>query len=238
MDALSKNKIKWIRSLRLKKNRDAEGLFVVEGTKIVLELLEGNLARVECLVTTDKHYNLEHEAQLTDEATMKSISGLTTPGTLLAVVRKPELATEDVNWTLALDGVQDPGNMGTIIRTADWFGIKEIVCSINTVDCFNPKVVQATMGSIFRVRVRYEELTSFFKNDVRPVFGALLEGENMHTIESPQKGILLMGNEGNGISEELVPYITHPVHIPGKGGAESLNVAVATGILLAEMTRP
>lgn len=233
MDALSKNKIKWIRSLRLKKNRDAEGLFVVEGTKMVQEILATQLSLVECLVTTDESTDSEAVTYLTDIATMKSISGLSTPSSLLAVVRKPEFTDSKSSWTLALDGVQDPGNMGTIIRTADWFGITEIVCSQNTVDCFNPKVIQSTMGSIFRVRVKYEKLADYLDADDRPVFGALLEGENMHSVEAPERGILLMGNEGNGISESLVNSITHPIHIPGKGGAESLNVSIATGILLA-----
>ena len=235
MDALSKNKIKWIRSLRLKKNRDAEALFIVEGTKMVQEILAGDYVHVECLVTTDESFDSETLAFHTDDSTMKTISGLSTPGTLLAVIRKPEFKAEAVAWTLALDGVQDPGNMGTIIRTADWFGIKEIICSQNTVDCFNPKVIQSTMGSIFRVSVRYENLEEYFNTDSRPIYGALLEGENMHAITSPKEGILLMGNEGNGISSELIAAISHPIHIPGKGGAESLNVAVATGILLGHL---
>lgn len=235
MDALSKNKIKWIRSLRLKKNRDSEGLFLVEGTKMVQEILTGDLATIRCIITTEEMGGLPQESYITDVSTMKTISGLNTPGTLLAVVEKPEIPVLENNWTLVLDGVQDPGNMGTIIRTADWFGISEIVCSTNTVDCFNPKVIQATMGSIFRVNVRYEELKHFFQNESRAVYGALLEGESMHTIEKRDQGILLMGNEGNGISEALKNNISHPIHIPGKGGAESLNVAVATGILISQL---
>jgi TrmH family RNA methyltransferase len=236
MDALSKNKIKWIRSLRLKKNRDAEGLFVVEGTKMVFEILNNSFAEVICIVTTDRTLNSEALVYQTDPSTMKTISGLSNPSSLLAVVKKPRIQPKNTDWTLALDGVQDPGNMGTIIRTADWFGITDIVCSNNTVDCFNPKVVQATMGSIFRVSVRYETLVDYLGNDNRPVFGALLVGKKMQNVDAPEKGILLMGNEGNGISEELISTITHPIHIPGKGGAESLNVAVATGILLGMLT--
>ncbi|MCR9172546.1 MAG: RNA methyltransferase [bacterium] len=236
MDALSKNKIKWIRSLRLKKNRDSEGLFVVEGAKMVQEILKDESATVECLVTTDESLDFAGTQFHTDTATMKAISGLSTPSSLLAVVKKPQISTKKSPWTLVLDGVQDPGNMGTIIRTADWFGITDIVCSQQTVDCFNPKVVQSTMGSIFRVCVRYERLEDYFENVDRPVFGALLEGENMHCVTVPKEGILLMGNEGNGISEELIDFISHPIHIPGKGGAESLNVAVATGILLGRFS--
>lgn len=235
MDALSKNKIKWIRSLRLKKNRDAEGLFVVEGTKMVQEILTYRNATVKCIITTEATFPESHETYLTDAATMKVLSGLNTPSSLLAIVEKPQFPLEPSGWTLALDGIQDPGNMGTIIRTADWFGISEIVCSVNTVDCFNPKVVQSTMGSIFRVRVRYENLTEYFQKEARPVYGALLEGKNMYDFQNPEEGVLLMGNEGKGISDALLETISHPIHIPGKGGAESLNVSVATGILLANL---
>lgn len=237
MEVLSKNKIKWIRSLRLKKNRDAEGIFIVEGTKMVQEILSFEGIVINCIVTTDKALNNSHDFFLTDAATMKTLSGLNTPSSLLAVVEKPKFPETSSNWTLALDGVQDPGNMGTIVRTADWFGITEIVCSKNTVDCFNPKVVQSTMGSIFRVKVRYEQLETFFEKDQRPVFGALLEGEDMHTSKIPTQGILLMGNEGKGISDELITMVSHPIHIPGTGGAESLNVSVATGILLSALVK-
>ncbi len=235
MEILSKNKIKWIRSLRLKKNRDAEEVFLVEGTKMVLEILALESADVQCLVTTNADLENQPNAFLTDAATMKSLSGLTNPSSLLAVVGKPNFQETTAHWTLVLDGVQDPGNMGTIIRTADWFGISEIVCSINTVDCFNPKVVQSTMGSIFRVQVRYENLEEYLHNETRAIFGALLEGENMHSVALPEQGILLMGNEGKGISDTLLERISHPIHIPGNGGAESLNVAVATGILLSRL---
>jgi TrmH family RNA methyltransferase len=235
MDALSKNKIKWIRSLRLKKNRDTEGLFIVEGAKMVQEILTYGNATVQCIITTDSSLPNSANTYVTDTATMKTLSGLNTPSSLLAVVEKPKFSLESSVWTLALDGVQDPGNMGTIIRTADWFGITEIVCSVNTVDCFNPKVVQSTMGSIFRVRVRYENLDAYLNNEERPVYGALLEGKNMHDFQNPEKGVLLMGNEGKGISEDLLERISHPIHIPGKGGAESLNVSVATGILLGNL---
>ncbi|GAB5418109.1 MAG: RNA methyltransferase [Crocinitomicaceae bacterium] len=202
---------------------------------MVLEILSLESVEIQCLVTTDANLENQPSALLTDAATMKSLSGLTNPSSLLAVVRKPKFQETTTGWTLVLDGVQDPGNMGTIIRTADWFGISEIVCSINTVDNFNPKVVQSTMGSIFRVQVRYENLEEYLKNEDRPIFGALLEGENMHSIAIPEKGVLLMGNEGKGISDALLDKISHPIHIPGSGGAESLNVAVATGILLSRL---
>lgn len=235
MVALSKNKIKWVRSLRLKKNRDAEGLFVAEGSKIVQEILDEHPESIVCLITIEPDFQSEMPTFVTDAKTMKSISSFQTPGSLMAIVRKPAMSTENTGWTIALDGIQDPGNLGTIIRTADWFGVTSIICSKNTVDCFNPKVVQSTMGSIFRVRVSYEDLREAFEQDSRPVYGALMEGQDVHSILKPDEGILLMGNEGKGISPELASSISHPIHIPGKGKAESLNVAVATGILLSEL---
>lgn len=238
MDALSKNKIKWIRSLRLKKNRDAEGLFVVEGTKIVQEIIANWPSKIECLVTTDTSIPSELKQYETDASTMKSLTSLKTPSSALAVVQKPTFTDNDTGWTLALDGIQDPGNLGTIIRTADWFGVSKIICSHNTVDCFNTKVIQSTMGSIFRVPIFYLDLEATLSNSSKTVYGALLEGENMHSFEPSEEGVLLFGNEGNGISTTLIPSISHPVHIPGKGGAESLNVAVAAGILMGKLIIP
>jgi len=235
MVALSKNKIKWVRSLRLKKNRDSEQLFVAEGTKIVLEFLKEFPESIACVITTDKEFKSDVEVYHTDEASMKTISSLSNPSSLLAVVKKPSFKAAGTGWTIALDGVQDPGNLGTIIRTADWFGVTDIICSQNTVDCFNPKVIQSTMGSIFRVSVRYGDLREQLSQNSRPVYGALMEGDSINAADVTEDGILLMGNEGKGISADLMPCITHPVHIPGKGGAESLNVAVATGILLGKL---
>jgi TrmH family RNA methyltransferase len=155
----------------------------------------------------------------------------------MAVVKQPQFDAPPSNWILAVDGVQDPGNLGTIIRTADWFGINTIVCSHETVDCFNPKVIQSTMGSIFRVHLDYTNLEEFLNQSELPIFGALMEGESVFNSSIPESGILVMGNEGNGISENLLPLINHPIHIPGRGQAESLNVAVATGILLGQLSR-
>jgi TrmH family RNA methyltransferase len=138
-----------------------------------------------------------------------------------------------------LDGIQDPGNMGTIIRTADWFGIQQIICSNDTVELYNPKVIQSTMGSFTRVKVWYKNLKEIFANndaDV-PVYGALLQGKSIYDIPEISEGILLMGNEGNGIRPENLSFITQPITIPKQGGAESLNVGVATGIIVAQLTR-
>ena len=236
MEVLSKNKIKWIRSLRLKKNRDAEKLFVVEGTKMVQEIIDQWPDAIECVVTSLDDFNYSGRIYSCSDSEMKSLTLLKTASPLLAVVKQPNPEPGNSGMILALDGIQDPGNMGTIIRTADWFGISEIVCSIETVDIFNPKVIQSSMGSLFRVRCSYMNLEEFLENAELPVFGALMEGKNLTEFPPVEKGILVMGNEGNGVSPEIVAKITDAVHIPGKGGAESLNVSVATGIILAHLT--
>ncbi len=236
MENLSKNKIKLIRSLRLKKNRDSEQLFVVEGEKIVHELLAENADMIEFICTTDNHFSFDR-CYHTDERGMKAISSQKNPGNLLAVVRFPQHENNEGNLILALDGIQDPGNMGTIIRTAEWFGISSIVCSKETVDCFNPKVVQSTMGSLFRMSIEYVDLNDYLSESDLPVYGALLDGVDMYTTPIQEKAILVIGNEGNGISESIKEQVTHPILIPKYGAAESLNAAMATGIILAEYKR-
>ena len=237
MESLSKNKIKWIRSLRQKKNRDAEGVFIVEGHKMVSEILENWTNLVELICTSNDQLNTEISCFLTDEKTMKELSSLSTPPSVIAIVKKPTFSPKDEGLILALDSIQDPGNMGTIIRTADWFGVEKIVCSKTTVDIFNPKVIQSSMGSLFRVQVEYCDLEEYLKSNQRPIYGALLEGENVYQESLDSSGVLVMGNEGNGISPEIQQLITSPVHIPGKGKAESLNVAIATAVLLSEFSR-
>lgn len=236
METLSKIKIKWIRSLRQKKSRQKEGCFVVEGEKMVLELIETFPEKIRFICTLNDHF-LGIQCYKTDERGMKEISTLQTPNKLVAIVEIPALIPTQSDIILALDSIQDPGNMGTIIRTADWFGIKRIVCSKETVDCYNSKVIQASMGSIFRVAIEYLDLAEFIQSSNLPVLGALLDGENMYASQLPEKCILLMGNEGNGISTELIPHISHKVFIPRYGNAESLNVSIATGIILAELSR-
>lgn len=243
VEALSKNRLKWIRSLQLKKNRDAAGLFVVEGEKMVLEVLQEPFAEsVVEVVSLKEHTNLIPKSQqgITKTASvqeMEQISALRTPNKLLAVVRIPKLSEPQAVRTIVLDGVQDPGNMGTILRLADWFGISQLVCSLDTVDCFNSKVVQASMGAIFRIKVHYVELPTYLKHVNQPIFGALLEGKPYRTVEYPENAILIMGNEGKGIRPENIPLIQTAVTIPKFGEAESLNVAAATAILLAEMVK-
>lgn len=237
MEALSKNKIKWIRALRLKKNRDLEKLFVVEGAKMVQEILDQWPGAIECIVTLDAGTKIHSQQFHTGEATMKQLTALKTPSSMLAIVRQPELTEQKSGLILMVDGIQDPGNMGTIIRTADWFGVSTIVCSKETVDIFNPKVIQSSMGSLFRIPCVYADLEAYLKETSLPVYGALMEGTALFTMDPIHDGILVVGNEGNGVSSEIISKITQPVHIPGKGGAESLNVAVATGILLSHFSR-
>jgi TrmH family RNA methyltransferase len=234
VETLSKNKIKWIKSLHLKKHRDAEGVFIVEGDKMVSELIQFWQDQIEFICTSDTTFKFNGTAYLTDEKTIKEIGSLTTPNKFLAVVKKPIVNSIKTQLVLVLDGVQDPGNFGTIVRTADWFGVDLIVCSKGTVDMYNSKVVQSSMGSLFRIPIIYNDLTTYLSNATLPIFGALLEGQNVYSEKLPEDAIIVMGNEGSGISEEVKSLIQHKIHIPRFGGAESLNVSIATGILLSE----
>jgi TrmH family RNA methyltransferase len=235
---LSKNKVKWIRSLSLKKNRDELGLYIVEGEKMCLELIQNYADQVVLLAHTSA-FNCEltsAETILVTTKELEQISLLKTPNNVLAIVKKPinkvGLVSPD-ELIIALDGIQDPGNLGTIMRIADWFGIKKIICSIETVDCFNPKVVQATMGAIFRVNCQYTDLFAYLSKSKSPIYGADLEGENLFEQSKLTPGIIVMGNEGNGLSDEIRSIIQHKLFIPKFGNAESLNVSVATGIIVS-----
>lgn len=237
MEHLSKNKIKWIRSLRLKKNRDSEAVFVVEGEKMMREILKNWSHYIVLFCTSNEEFRENNDAFFIDKNTMKDLSALRTPSDFLLVMRQPPLQSNTTNLTLAIDGIQDPGNMGTIIRTADWFGVDEIVCSKETVDIFNSKVIQSSMGSLFRIPVRYLDLHNYLSDASRPIYGALLEGGDIYEKKLHAKCIIVIGNEGNGISKSLCSLIDEPIFIPGKGAAESLNAAVATGIVLSEFSR-
>lgn len=241
MSDLSKNKIKWIRSLHQKKHRDELGLYLVEGEKMVAEAIRYTKDLIELIAYTED-FNADismEEKYCISEKELEQISTLKTPNKAFAILRKNKNITisSKNELIIALDGVQDPGNMGTILRIADWYGVKNIVCSKNTVECYNPKVVQASMGAIFRVQTHYVDLKEWLSNYGLPIYGALLEGENIYKKTELPTGILLMGNEGKGISEELIPLITDPISIPRFGDAESLNVSVATGILVSEFKR-
>lgn len=237
---LSKNQIKHIARLKQKKFRLQEKLFVAEGVKTIQELLDSRL-ELHQLYTTES-FNLDAKDELLiTENDLKKISFLKTPQKALAIFKIREAQPVVSNQLiLALDDVRDPGNLGTIIRLCDWFGITDLVCSNETVDCYNPKVVQATMGSIARVNITYLDLPHFIENQNMPVFGAFMDGENVYQTKLPDKGILIMGNEANGISEEISQLISHKIAIPRFGErqvTESLNVAMATSILLSEFKR-
>ena len=242
---LSKSKVKYIQSLGQKKFRQEEGVFIAEGPKLVLELLlsvPGNIVEVFAV----KEWVVEHQKQLVSftctevpEQELEKISQLATPNMVLALVKNIEpVMPKEVKGqvVLALDGIQDPGNLGTIIRIADWFGITQIMCSEDSADVFNPKVVQSTMGSIARVRVSYTSLVEWLSGlDDVTIYATVLEGQDVTTMKKISSGVLLIGNESKGISPEILKLANATVTIPRKGGAESLNAAVATGIVLSHL---
>jgi len=237
---LSKSQIKLITSLKQKKFRQEHGLFVVEGIKTITELLASSL-KLHALYTTETLNSSAKNEVLVSETDLKRISFLKTPNKALAVFEIPKQpAIENKGLIVALDDVRDPGNLGTIIRLCDWFGVKQLVCSNATVDCFNPKVIQATMGSITRVNISYVDLETFLKDVEAPVFGAFMEGENVYQSALPTDAVLVMGNEANGVSKAVENLITEKITIPRFGdlqATESLNVATATAVLLSEFRR-
>ncbi|MEP6803356.1 MAG: RNA methyltransferase [Flavobacterium sp.] len=239
---VSKNQIKLISGLHQKKQRFANQLFFAEGVKVIQELLLSNF-ELEHLYTTQNDFEEVQSSKRTMiyEQDLKKISALSTPNSCLAVFKIPtENKIINSGLILALDDIRDPGNLGTILRLCDWFGIKQIICSKETVDIYNPKVVQATMGSIARVNVNYVDLKTFIAETNLPVFGTFMDGENVYQSNLPQSGIIIMGNEANGISEEIEKTVTSRLTIPRFGElqkTESLNVATATAIILSEFKR-
>jgi TrmH family RNA methyltransferase len=238
---LSVAKIKYIHSLKVKKYRKKYSEFIAEGRKVIKELAEEGLALKELYIQDNAIGNWEvplfRQATIVTEAELKQISNLRQPSEAFAVFKIPEQTIGQVSgdvWTLMLDDIQDPGNMGTIIRTADWFGIRTILCSDGCVDAYNPKVVQASMASVARVQVLETNLPQFLETHKNlPVYGAVLDGKNYLKQDFSEKGILLIGNEGHGIHPDAAKYIKHPVTIPRLGKAESLNAAIATALLCA-----
>ncbi len=240
---LSKTQNKYIRSLTLQKNRNEHKVFIAEGAKIAEEWLRSN-ARIQKIVATSlwtdanmeligKH--IEAELHIVTEAELLSISSLSTPNQVLLVVHRNEEKTIPImtEWCLALDNIQDPGNMGTIIRIADWFGINHVVCGEGCVDVYNPKVVQSAMGGHLRVNMYETDLAQFLETSKIPVIAATLDGENVYKTTKPAAGILVIGNESKGVSEKIMATATQKVMIPRRGGAESLNAGVSAGILCA-----
>jgi TrmH family RNA methyltransferase len=241
---ISKAQIKLIKSLQQKKNREQMHLFIAEGKKIVEELLQSTTIEVVHVYASGNYFGNRPFTQVTEEE-MKKISALTTPPNIMAICRIPQenaiLPDLQKELALVLDDIRDPGNLGSIIRIADWFGIKHIFCTPECVDVYNPKVVQASMGSIARVQLDYKNLRSILSECAEkqsPVYGAKLDGTSILKEKLSTHGLLIIGNESNGISPELTKYITNAIKIPSyQGGAESLNAAMATAILCAEFRR-
>ena len=239
---LSKNQIKLITSLQQKKYRKQEQLFFVEGVKVVQELLQSNFELQDLFTTKQDFISVSKtKVHAISDAELKKISALATPNSCLAIFKIPKAKEmNESGLILALDDVRDPGNLGTIIRLCDWFGIETLFCSDETVDIYNPKVVQATMGSISRVNVVYGDLDNFLVKTKLTVFGTFMDGKNIYQESLPKEGIIVMGNEANGISEAVEKLVTDRIAIPRFGNlqiTESLNVATATAIILSEFKR-
>lgn len=240
--SLSKNNLKLITSLQQKKYRQKHKLFVAEGIKVVNELLKSSVEASHIFMTEDVvelPKNVAHTVITENE--LKKISTLKNPNKVLGLFQIPDEKEISENcFIVALDEINDPGNLGTIIRLCDWFGVTELICSKSTVDCYNQKVVQSTMGSLTRVNISYVDLSTFLSNSDLPVFTADMDGDNVYKTSLPEKAVLVMGNEANGISAEISAIVNRKLTIPRFGEiqqTESLNVATATAILLSEFRR-
>lgn len=250
---LSKNQLKLVRSLELKKNRKKEGLFVAEGPKVVGDLLRAGYVPHSIFKVQGSGFKVQGSTFLVTDDELRKLSFLQHPQEVLALFEIPQsprnatlsqsqkLTAKSQQLAIALDGIQDPGNLGTIIRIADWFGITTIYCSEDTADCYNPKVVQATMGSLAHINIVYTDLEALLRQYDGPIYGTLLDGQNIYQQELSSEGIIVMGNEGNGISPAIRQLVTHklliPNYNPSSETAESLNVAIATAITCAEFRR-
>lgn len=239
---LSKNHIKLITSLQQKKYRQKHELFVAEGVKVVNELINSTFEVEQLFMTDDFIISVETEnVVIISETELKKISQLKTPNRVLGLFKIPEIIlSKNSGLIVALDEVNDPGNLGTIIRLCDWFGVQKLVCSTTTVDCFNQKVVQASMGSLTRLEIVYTDLVDFLNETKLPSFIADMDGENVYESKLPKEAILVMGNEANGVSDEVRNVVDSKISIPRFGNiqeTESLNVATATAILLSEFKR-
>lgn len=238
---LSKKEIKDIQSLDLKKFREEQRLFIAEGAKIVSELIDiipQQIVKVYALAAwANENVRKNIPVEIISDIELEKISQLQTSNVCLAVIRQFEVQEPHIEneFCLYLDKIQDPGNLGTIIRIADWFGIKNVICSAGCVDVYNSKVVQSSMASIGRVAVYYDKQNDWLQKQNVPVFAATLQGKPPQTFSKPHAGILIIGNESKGISTEILEKATHQVTIPRKGAAESLNAAVATGIILSHL---
>jgi TrmH family RNA methyltransferase len=240
--SISKNQLKLITSLSQKKYRQKHHLFIAEGIKVVNELLNSSL-EVEILFCADDFKTAISEDKITriSELELKKISSLKSPNKVLGIFKIPEeKQLENTGLILALDAINDPGNLGTIIRLCDWFGISQLICSKDTVDCYNQKVVQASMGSLTRISIHYTDLEDYVSTTNLPTFIADMDGENIYKTILPKEGIIILGNEANGVSKEVKKQIQRTISIPRFGKTqetESLNVATAAAILLSEFKR-
>ena len=245
---LTKNQLKLVRSLELKKNRKKEGLFVAEGPKVVGDLLRAGFVPHSIFMVQGSGFKVQGSSFLVTDDELRKLSFLQHPQEVLALFEIPSPGSLPFreglgvgSLSLALAGIQDPGNLGTIIRIADWFGISTIYCSEDTADAYNPKVVQATMGSLAHINIVYCDLVALLQQYDGPIYGTLLDGNDIYQQELSQEGIIVMGNEGNGISQRVRPLITHKLLIPNfnknSETAESLNVAIATAITCSEFRR-
>jgi TrmH family RNA methyltransferase len=238
---ITKNHLKLITSLNQKKYRIKNNLFIAEGTKVIHEFLNSSLELEQLFCVDDSDYKNVVEKTNISEAVLKKLSSLKTPNNALALFKIPEMKPLlNSGLILALDDVNDPGNLGTIIRLCDWFGVEQLICSKNTVDCYNTKVVQATMGSLTRVSVVYIDLELYLEKSDLPKYATLMNSDSIYKTKLPENAILVMGNEANGISESILKLLNQSVSIPRFGNSqetESLNVATATAILLSEFKR-
>ena len=246
---LSKTIVKYIQSLHLKKYRDEHGVFIAEGPKVVGDFLASKQFVCKMICGVESWFNENEkflpsvsaeDKQVVNEFELEKISLLQTPNKVMAVFYKKQNKLADLknNFSLMLDEIQDPGNMGTIIRTADWFGIENIICSEGCVDCYNPKVVQSSMGSLGKINIIYSDLEKFIKSNKEvDVYAATLGGTSLYALGKINEGIILIGNESKGIGDELLNYVAKQITIPKFGEAESLNAAVATGIILSHLLK-
>jgi TrmH family RNA methyltransferase len=247
----SKSTISFLRSLQQKKFRNQEGLFIVEGPKMVSEVLKSSFI-VKHIYAVDEwnpESNIKVPLEIISNSEMEKVSGLQTPNKVLAVIEMPDLTGPvpnlEVGLHLLLDQIQDPGNLGTILRIADWFGVQSVICSPDTADVFNPKVIQSTMGSLFNLKIHYSSLVDVLVKNIDnaqwPVYATLLEGESLYNCNLESSCFVILGNESKGVNPLLNSFITKGIHIPrpkkGRSKAESLNVAVAAGIVCSEYAR-
>jgi len=252
---LSKNKTKFINSIKKKKYRELYHCFFAEGEKLVDELLRSKIQITDILSTSEwlekNKQNIPSEIEISEitDAELKKISSLSTPNKVLAIAKQPELCYKNYeiqnDLSIVLDNINDPGNLGTIIRIADWFGIKNIFCSKESVDSYNPKVVQASMGALYRVKIHYVDLDLFLPQfseiENFKIFGTFLEGENIYNVKLCNNGFIIMGSESHGISDYIKPHVNKKLFIPNFPGdiktSESLNISVATAIICSEFRR-